>query len=83
MHRPTDRSGWSEEDWAAYMQCQDEHDVMMAQVADREAQMEHGVIDSYDEYEFTWDDPVPRWQRPSPQPSLPGTPPATALRRAR
>ncbi|WP_215449455.1 hypothetical protein [Streptomyces sp. ATCC 21386] len=45
--------------------------------------MEHGVIDSYDEYEFTWDDPVPRWQRPSPQPSLPGTPPATALRRAR
>ena len=49
LNRP---AHFSDADWAEYQQCQAEHDDLMAQVAEREAQMEHGLIDAYDEYEF-------------------------------
>ncbi|MDJ0464687.1 hypothetical protein [Streptomyces sp. H27-C3] len=39
----------------------------MDQVAGREAQMEHGLIDTYDEYEFDFS-PLPPPQQP-PQPA--------------
>ncbi|MER5782652.1 hypothetical protein ABT104_13130 [Streptomyces mobaraensis] len=43
--------------WAEWRQCQEEEDELLTQVADREAKLETGQIDSYDEYEFTWESP--------------------------
>ncbi|MGW5868267.1 hypothetical protein ACWFRJ_39680 [Streptomyces sp. NPDC055239] len=48
----------SDADWAEYQHCQAEHDSLVAQVADREAHMEHDLIVSYDEYELDFS-PVP------------------------
>lgn len=45
----------SDTDWTEYQRCQAEHDDLMTQVADREAQIEFGFIDSHDDYECTWD----------------------------
>ncbi|MEE4544012.1 hypothetical protein V2S66_18800 [Streptomyces sp. V4-01] len=53
----------SDSEWADWQQCQDEHDDLMSQVADREYQMESGLIDSYDEYEFDFG--------PLPEPNTP------------
>lgn len=80
MHRPRNLT---DEEWADYQQCQDEHDDLMAQVADREAQMEAGLIDSYDEYEFTWEypDPAPRPQNSNAAPGPPIPPPRRHNRR--
>ncbi|MFG3078234.1 hypothetical protein [Streptomyces sp. NPDC048225] len=39
-------------EWAEYQQRQAEHDDLMAQVADDEAQLEHDLIAAYDEYEL-------------------------------
>jgi hypothetical protein len=76
MKRPPD---WTDEEWADFRQCQDEHDDLMEQVADREAQLETSLIASYDEYEFTWEEPDrTSWpHRPSPpahrpRPAAPG-----------
>ncbi|MFJ8676322.1 hypothetical protein [Streptomyces sp. NPDC093589] len=45
---------FSDADGAEYQQCQAEHEDLMAQAADREAQMEHGLIDTHDEYDFDY-----------------------------
>ncbi|MFB8017036.1 hypothetical protein ACFC36_00570 [Streptomyces rubiginosohelvolus] len=42
----------SDADWADYQQCQAEHDDLMEQVADREAQLERELIPTYDKYEL-------------------------------
>ncbi|WP_043267089.1 hypothetical protein [Streptomyces sp. CT34] len=73
-HRPPNLT---DEEWADYRQCQAEHDDLLSQVADREAQIEHGWIDSYDEYEFAWGEAVPGTQ--SPQPAVEHELPSTAL----
>ncbi|MGJ5751604.1 hypothetical protein FB563_4051 [Streptomyces puniciscabiei] len=52
MQRPPNLT---DAEWAEWLQCQEEEDELLAQVADREARLETGVIDSYDEYEFTWE----------------------------
>lgn len=77
MKRP---AHFSDADWAEFQQCQDEHDDLMAQVADREYQMEVGQIDSYDEYEFDFG-PLPEPNTPTrkisnsrPAPSPPQPP---------
>ncbi|MFE7119836.1 hypothetical protein ACFU99_30900 [Streptomyces sp. NPDC057654] len=63
MKRPAD---CSDAEWAEIQQCQAEHDNLMDQVADREAQMEQGFIDTYDEYEFDYTTPVRPAQPPHP-----------------
>ncbi|MFD6624776.1 hypothetical protein [Streptomyces diastaticus] len=50
---------YSDADWAEYQQCQAEHDDLMAQVAAREAQIEHDLINAADTYEFDFS-PVPK-----------------------
>ncbi|MFE8009039.1 hypothetical protein [Streptomyces sp. NPDC057418] len=49
LNRP---AHFSDADWAEYQQCQAEHDDLMAQVADREAHLEHDRIATYDAYEL-------------------------------
>lgn len=57
MQRPP---GLTDEAWADYRQCEAEENTLLAQVVDREAQLENGIINSYDEYRFTWDiEPAP------------------------
>lgn len=56
LNRP---AHFSDADWAEYQQCQAEHDHLMAQVADREAQLEDDLIAAYDEYELDFS-PVPK-----------------------
>lgn len=56
LNRP---AHFSDADWAEYQLCQAEHDGLMAQVADREAQMEHDLKTAYDEYELDVS-PVPK-----------------------
>ncbi|MEU3188428.1 hypothetical protein ABZ707_30175 [Streptomyces sp. NPDC006923] len=63
MNRP---DHFSDADWAEYQQCQAEHDDLMAQVAKRKAQMEHDLVDAYDEYEFDFT-PLPG---PKPGPAV-------------
>jgi hypothetical protein len=77
VKRPADMS---DSDWAEYLQCQDEHDDLMSQVADREYQMESGLIDSYDEFQFDFG-PLPEPKAPTrritgsrPAPSPPPPP---------
>lgn len=50
---------FSDADWADYRQRQAEHDDLMAQTAEREAQLEHDLIAAYDEYEVDLN-PVPK-----------------------
>ncbi|MEU9288316.1 hypothetical protein AB0D57_27355 [Streptomyces sp. NPDC048275] len=69
-------------DWAEYQQCQAEHDDLMAQIADREAQMEHDLIAAYDEYELDFS-PIPK---PDADPARRTPPPhrtAASRRRSR
>lgn len=47
LNRP---AHFSDADWAEYQHCQTEHDDLTAQVAECEAQMEHDLIATYDEY---------------------------------
>ncbi|GCD41855.1 hypothetical protein [Streptomyces paromomycinus] len=63
MHRP---AHFSDADWADYLQCQAEHDDLLDQVADREAQIEQGLIDTYDDYEFDFASPARTAQQPRP-----------------
>lgn len=77
MNRP---AHFNDADWAEYQQCQAEHDDLMDQVADREAQMEQGLIDTYDEYDFDFARPV---QHPGPTPQVPPIPLGPAPRRSR
>ncbi|MFJ1652678.1 hypothetical protein ACIOC2_14930 [Streptomyces sp. NPDC088337] len=68
-------------EWAEYQQCQAEHDDLMAQIADREAQMEHDLIAAHDEYELDFS-PVPKPEAdPACRTPLPHRP--TARRRSR
>jgi hypothetical protein len=68
----------SDSEWADFQQCQDEDDDLMSQVADRENQMESGLIATYDEYEFDFG-PLPEpkaptrvtGSRPAPSPPQP------------
>ncbi|MFJ2021574.1 hypothetical protein [Streptomyces nodosus] len=55
MKRPPHMSAG---EWAEYQQCRAEHDDLMAQIADREAQMAHDLIATYDECELDFA-PVP------------------------
>lgn len=84
MHRPPDLS---DEQWADYQaeyrRCQEEHDEVLTQVTDREAQIEHGLIDSYEDYEFTWDVWAPAERSSASRPPAPAAPPAAAPRRSR
>jgi hypothetical protein len=70
----------SDSEWADYLQCQDEHDDLMSQVADRENQIENGLIDFYDEYEFDFSPlPIPhaparRIANSKPAPNVPQAP---------
>ncbi|MDX2906789.1 hypothetical protein PV464_43500, partial [Streptomyces scabiei] len=58
--RPLNRPAhFSDADWADYQQCQAEHEDLMTQIAEREAQMEHGLITAYGEYELDFS-PVPK-----------------------
>ncbi|MCA1223239.1 hypothetical protein [Streptomyces sp. 8L] len=75
MNRPT---GLNETQWADYQQCQAEHDDLIQQVADREAQMENGLIDSYDEYEFDFS-PLPD-HKPAPVEGSSPRPPSPVRR---
>ncbi|NIY65594.1 hypothetical protein [Streptomyces malaysiensis] len=60
MRSPLNRPAhFSDADWAEYQQCQAEHDDLMAQIAEREAQMEHDLIATHDEYELDFS-PVPK-----------------------
>ncbi|MFF4371494.1 hypothetical protein [Streptomyces sp. NPDC001594] len=49
-------AGLSASDLTDYHQAQADHDDLMQQVADREFQMETGLIDSYGDYHFIWQD---------------------------
>ncbi|MDF9868674.1 hypothetical protein OKW18_000812 [Streptomyces pratensis] len=49
LNRP---AHFSDADWAEFQQCQ--ADDLMAQVADREAHLEHDLIATYDEYELNF-----------------------------
>lgn len=75
MQRPPNLT---DAEWAEWLQCQEEEDELLAQVADREAKLEMGLTDSYDEYEFTWEhpgsDPPPQGQEPSTAKPVPATP---------
>ncbi|MCZ0974321.1 hypothetical protein O1L55_29935 [Streptomyces albulus] len=55
---------------------------MLAQVADRETKLELGLIDSYDEYEFTWEYPGSAPQPHDGQPSTAASAPATPRHRS-
>ncbi|MFI1652762.1 hypothetical protein ACH4XT_38335 [Streptomyces avidinii] len=56
----------TEEEWVDYRQCQAEEHTVLAQVVDREAQLENGLIDSHYEYDFSWDiDPASEQTWPS------------------
>ncbi|MDI3418605.1 hypothetical protein [Streptomyces luteolus] len=73
-------------EWADYKQCQADHDDLMAQVANREAQMERSLIDAYEEYEFVFTSPVRPLQEPLSGrqiPPLPLRPSARGSRRGR
>ncbi|MFE5097559.1 hypothetical protein ACFRCI_46655 [Streptomyces sp. NPDC056638] len=75
MNRP---ANFSDADWAEYQQCQTEHDDLMDQFTDREAQMEQGLLDTYDEYEFDFA-PL-SVQQPHPARQLPPARPGSASR---
>ncbi|MFE2326058.1 hypothetical protein ACFXD5_19385 [Streptomyces sp. NPDC059385] len=54
------RPGLTAQEAADWRECQGEHDNLMGQLADREAQIEHGLIDDYTDYAFTWEGEDPR-----------------------
>ncbi|KPI02866.1 hypothetical protein OK074_5016 [Actinobacteria bacterium OK074] len=66
MRRPADMS---DDDWIEYQELEDDHNDLMAQCADREAQMENGLNDSYDEYEFDFSPLPPKESSPPPSAS--------------
>ncbi|MFD9411542.1 hypothetical protein ACFWBN_31590 [Streptomyces sp. NPDC059989] len=71
-HRPERLSADEATDW---QECQNDHENLMAQLADREALIENGLIDSYEEYAFAWDRPsrkAPRQNGPQPADRSPG-----------
>ncbi|MEV7525627.1 hypothetical protein [Streptomyces sp. NPDC091371] len=47
--------GLSADEAADWQECQREHDDLMGQLAHREALIENGLVDSYEEYAFGWD----------------------------
>lgn len=53
--KPTAVPALSDQERRDYRQAQEEHDELMAQIADREAQVETGLIDSYSDYTFAWE----------------------------
>ncbi|KOT79110.1 hypothetical protein ADK70_31860 [Streptomyces rimosus subsp. pseudoverticillatus] len=79
MKRP---AHYSDTDWAEYQQCQAEHDDIMNQVADREAQIEQGLIDTYDDYEFDFTSPARPAQQPRPARQSPPIPTGSAARKS-
>ncbi|WP_405681226.1 hypothetical protein OG239_00135 [Streptomyces sp. NBC_00868] len=66
--QPGPPAGLSPADLAEYRHCQDEHFELREQIADREAQIEAGLIDTYDDYPFTWEPPQ-RQRRPAHNPA--------------
>ncbi|MEU9304923.1 hypothetical protein [Streptomyces sp. NPDC048269] len=72
--RPARHQGLSAAETADWQECQRDHDGLMAQLADREALIEAGLIDSYSEYTFTWGRP------PRTAPGPPGSQPAARPR---
>ncbi|MFJ4572076.1 hypothetical protein ACIP4W_11690 [Streptomyces sp. NPDC088846] len=76
MNRP---ANFSDADWAEYLQCQAEHADLMDQFTDREAQMEQGLLDTYDEYDFDFSSPLSA-QHPHPARQLPLVRPGSASR---
>ncbi|OEJ30006.1 hypothetical protein BGK67_00115 [Streptomyces subrutilus] len=68
---PVRQRGLSAEEAADWQECQSDHSGLMAQLADREAQMETGLIDDYDAYQFTWDEEDPIPSQLSAQPPAP------------
>lgn len=77
MNRP---ANFSDADWAEYQQCQTEHDNLMDQFTDREAQMEQGLLDTYDEYAFDFGSSRLSVQHPHPARQLPPVRPGSASR---
>ncbi|UUU37547.1 hypothetical protein [Streptomyces sp. NBC_00162] len=55
--RPSQHRGLSAAETADWQECQSDHDDLMAQLADREAMVEAGLIDSYEDYVFIWESP--------------------------
>lgn len=51
--------GLSAQEAADWQECQDDHDDLMGQLSHREALIENGLIDSYEQYAFTWYRPSP------------------------
>lgn len=80
LNRPTH---FSDADWAAYQQTQAEHDDLMAQIADHEAQMEHDLLGAYDAYEFDSAAPARPEQQPRPATRTPRLRTLTPRRRNR
>lgn len=66
---PAQHPGLSAAEAADWQECQSDHNDLMAQLADREAQIENGFIDDSHAYQFTWDG-----KEPLPYP-LPAQPP--------
>lgn len=54
-----------------YRQCEEEHLDLMSQLAMREAQIEQGIIDSYDDFPLDWDRPAAAPRRADLPPSAP------------
>ncbi|MCX4776874.1 hypothetical protein [Streptomyces sp. NBC_01264] len=52
MDRPP---GLSDADWADYRTAARDDALIQSELADREAQIEGGLISSYEEYDFTWE----------------------------
>ncbi|WP_412078790.1 hypothetical protein ACLF6K_35880 [Streptomyces xanthophaeus] len=52
MDRPP---GLSDADWADYRTAARDDGLLQNELADREAQIESGLISSYEEYDFTWE----------------------------
>ncbi len=70
-------------EWAQYQQRQAEHDSVMAQVAGHEAQKEHDLTATHDEYELGFNqEPQPRAD-PARRTPPPHRSPASSRRRKR
>ncbi|MDD9375860.1 hypothetical protein M8Z33_04080 [Streptomyces sp. ZAF1911] len=52
MDRPP---GLSDADWADYRAAARDDALLQSELADSEAQIENGLINSYEEYDFTWE----------------------------
>lgn len=74
--RPAQYAGLSAGEAADWQECQSDHDDLMAQLTDREAQIETGLIDTYEDYVFIWE------RQGGPSPGAQG-PPSGALPRER